>query len=85
MFKFLLRSSRVLLVAAALGTAAHLPAETFTQPVAPVRPVTDNYFGTVVTDNYRWMEDLKSPEVQKWMKGQAAYTKDYLGKLPERD
>ncbi|MBV8481980.1 MAG: S9 family peptidase [Verrucomicrobia bacterium] len=85
MFTFLLRSSRVLPVAAALGTAVHLPAETLTQPVAPVRPVTDNYFGTVVTDNYRWMEDLKSPEVQKWMKEQAAYTKDYLGKLPGRD
>src|ERR1700740_658305 len=85
MSTFLLRSSRVLLVAAALGTAVHLPAETLTQPVAPVRPVTDNYFGTTVTDNYRWMEDLKSPEGQKWMKGQAAYTKDYLNKLPERD
>jgi Prolyl oligopeptidase, N-terminal beta-propeller domain len=85
MFTFLLRSCRVLPVAAALGTAVHLPAETLTQPVAPVRPVTDNCFGTTVTDNYRWMEDLKSPEGQKWMKGQAAYTKDYLSKLPGRD
>ena len=56
-----------------------------TQPVAPVRPVTETYFGTPVTDPYRWMEDLKSPETQDWMKGQAAYTKDYLGKLPGRD
>jgi len=55
------------------------------QPVAPVRPVTDTYFGTKVTDNYRWMEDLKSPEVHNWMLGQAAYTKDYLAKLPGRD
>ena len=85
MFTFLLRSARVLLVAAALGASVRVPAETFTQPVAPVRPATDNYFGTIVTDNYRWMEDLKSPEVQKWMTGQAAYTKDYLSKLPGRD
>ena len=28
------------------------------QPVAPVRPVTDDYFGTKVVDNYRYMEDL---------------------------
>ena len=56
-----------------------------TQPVAPVRPVTDTYFGTKVVDNYRWMEDLKSPEVQDWMKAQNEYTRDFLDKLPDRD
>ena len=56
-----------------------------TQPVAPVRPVTDTYFGTQVVDPYRWMEDLKSPEVQAWMKAQNDYTRDYLSKLPGRD
>jgi prolyl oligopeptidase len=60
-------------------------AETLSQPVAPVVPVTDTYFGTKVVDPYRWMEDLKSPQLQAWMKAQAAYTKDYLGKLPGRD
>jgi prolyl oligopeptidase len=55
-----------------------------TQPVAPVRPVTDDYFGQKVVDNYRWMEDLASPEVQDWMKGQNAYTRDYLAKLPDQ-
>lgn len=24
-------------------------------PTAPVHPVTDDYFGTKVVDNYRWM------------------------------
>ena len=67
------------------GTCALRAADKLTQPVAPVRPVTDDYFGTVVTDNYRWMEDLKSPEVQKWVKAQAAYTEAYLRKLPGRD
>ncbi len=46
-----------------------LQAATLSQPVAPVRPVTDTYFGTPVVDPYRWMENLKSPEVQSWMKG----------------
>src|ERR1700749_4649693 len=59
--------------------------EPLSQPVAPVKPVTDTYFGTKVTDNYRWMEDLKSPELQAWWHAQAAYTKDYLAKLPDRD
>jgi prolyl oligopeptidase len=67
------------------GTCTLRAADKLTQPVAPVRPITDNYFGTVVTDNYRWMEDLKSPEVQNWVKAQAAYTEAYLRKLPGRD
>ncbi len=66
----------------ATGFAAEAP---LTQPVAPVRPVTDTYFGTSVVDPYRWMENLKSPEVQAWMKGQADYTHDFLSKLPGRD
>ena len=60
-------------------------AEPLTQPVAAVHPVTDTYFGTTLTDPYRWMEDLKSPKLQAWVKGQAAYTKAYLAKLPGRD
>ena len=51
-------------------------------PVAPVRPVTDTYFGTPVVDRYRYMEDLKSPEVQAWMKAQAAYTKGVIDRIP---
>ncbi len=62
-----------------------LQADPLTQPVAQVRPVTDTYFGTKVVDPYRWMENLKSPEVQSWMKGQNDYTRAYLDKLPDRD
>src|SRR5271156_2075539 len=54
-------------------------------PVAPVRPVTDTYFGTPVVDNYRYMENLKDPEVQGWMKGQAAYTRKVLDAIPGRE
>ena len=81
-----LRSLRVSLVAALLATPGLAFADdALNQPVAPVKPVTDTYFGTKVVDNYRWMEDLKSPVLQKWWHAQAAYTKDYLGKLPDRD
>jgi prolyl oligopeptidase len=76
------RSLILLLLAVALPLRA---AEKLTQPVAPVIPVTDTYFGTTLTDPYRWMEDLQSPKVQAWMKGQAAYTKNYLAHLPGRD
>ena len=53
-------------------------------PVAAARPVTDDYFGTKVTDSYRWMEDMKSPELAEWMKAQNAYTREILQSIPGR-
>jgi prolyl oligopeptidase len=53
-------------------------------PVAPVRPVTDVYFGTKIVDSYRYMENLKGPEVQAWMKAQNDYTRAVLAKIPGR-
>ncbi|MEO7041183.1 MAG: hypothetical protein ABI035_02875, partial [Gemmatimonadaceae bacterium] len=63
-----------------LGTAL-VASTAFAQalpPVAPVRPVTDTYFGTKVVDNYRYFENVKDPEVQAWMKAQANYTRRTL-------
>jgi len=40
----------------------------------PARPVTENLFGTNVTDNYRYMEKL-APETLAWMKAQGVYTR----------
>ena len=54
-------------------------------PVAPVRPVTDDYFGTKVVDNYRYMENLNDPDVQSWFKNQDAYTRATLASIPGRD
>lgn len=54
-------------------------------PVAPVRPVTDDYYGTKVVDSYRYMENLKDPEVQAWMKGQNDYTRAALARIPGRE
>lgn len=53
-------------------------------PVAPVRPVADTYFGTTVVDNYRYMENLKDPTVQRWMKAQANYTRNVVDRIPGR-
>lgn len=44
-------------------------------PVAPVRPVIDDYYGTKIVDNYRYMENLKDPEVQEWFKIQNDYSR----------
>ena len=66
---------------AAAGTRPEHPV----QPVAPVKPVVTEYYGTKLVDPYRYMENLKSPEVRKWMKGQNAYTRDVLAKIPGRE
>ncbi len=54
-------------------------------PVAPIRPVTDDYYGTKITDNYRYMENLKDPEVQAWMKAQDDYTRATLASISGRE
>ncbi|WP_226163425.1 prolyl oligopeptidase family serine peptidase [Hymenobacter terricola] len=66
-------------------TAASLPAWAQNLPATPKRPVTDTYFGKTVVDNYRWLEDTKSPEVQAWFKAQGDYTVQTLDQIPGRD
>src|SRR5437899_381770 len=61
------------------------PAPAAGQPVAPVRDVVEDHWGVKVTDPYRYMEDIKSPDVQAWIKGQAVYTDSVLSKIPIRD
>jgi prolyl oligopeptidase len=82
-------SRRTLLTSTAAGiVAAQLPrpaaASTDGPPVAPVRPVTENYFGTSVTDRYRWME-AEGPEWLAYAKAQGAYTASVLDKIPGRE
>lgn len=54
-------------------------------PPSPKRPVTDTYFGKKVIDNYRWLEDVNSPEVKGWFKAQGDYTNTVLDQIPGRD
>src|SRR5262245_33293087 len=53
-------------------------------PAAPRTDVSDDYFGTKVADPYRWLEDMKSPDTQKWVRAEDDLLQAYLGKLPER-
>jgi prolyl oligopeptidase len=73
-----IRFPGILLLATALVST---PAYPQAPPPAPIRPVTDDYFGTKVVDNYRYFEDLKNPDVQQWMKAQADYTRATLDSL----
>lgn len=53
-------------------------------PITPATPVTDVYFDTQVVDPYRWLENMKSPNFQKWAKAQANYAGDMLARIPGR-
>jgi prolyl oligopeptidase len=47
-------------------------------PQAQAAPVKDNYFGTTVVDNYRWLENATSPETKAFIDQENAYTEQYL-------
>jgi prolyl oligopeptidase len=53
-------------------------------PTAAEKPIVDMFHGTKVLDNYRWLEDGKSPETQKWVEREMAYTRGILDPLPGR-
>ncbi len=57
----------------------------YNYPVAPSKPVTEDYFGTKITDHYRNLENLEDPEVQKWFKAQGSYAEHILENIPGRD
>jgi len=54
-------------------------------PVAPVVPVVDDYFGTKVTDDYRWMEDRTAPAFVAWAKAENAHARGVIARIPRRD
>jgi prolyl oligopeptidase len=51
------------------------------------RPVdqTDDYFGTTVSDPYRWMEDVDSAELKTWIDAENELTQRYLAQVPLRE
>lgn len=71
-----------LLISAAYAQSSSAPTAA---PTAPVRPVNDTYFGVTVTDAYRYIENLQDPEVDAWFKGQNAYARGVLAKIPGRE
>jgi prolyl oligopeptidase len=70
----------LLLVTVAPGQAIHgrggitLPPP----PAVEAVPVTDDYFGTKIVDNYRWLEDANSPETKAFIDDENAYTQRYM-------
>lgn len=54
-------------------------------PVAHKDSVEDNYFGTLIADPYRWLENDTAPEVADWVVQQNKATFHYLEQIPIRN
>src|ERR1700726_4971533 len=53
-------------------------------PQTPKKPVTDEYQGIKVQDDYQWLEKDDDPEVKAWSDAQNKRTRAYIDKLPDR-
>jgi prolyl oligopeptidase len=47
--------------------------------------VKDDYFGTMVADPYRWLEDDTSAATRAWVKAENEVTQNYLAQIPFRE
>ena len=45
----------------------------------------NNYFGTIVKDPYRWLEDDNSEATKAWVKEDTAVTDQYFSQIPFRE
>lgn len=54
-------------------------------PVTAKTDQTDDYFGTIVADPYRWLENDNSDSTKAWVKEQNMVTHAYLDQIPYRD
>jgi len=73
-------SIAALLLLAAGAAAAQAPA----LPTIGPGTTTDTFFGTVVADPYRRLEDVKDKEVAAWMKAHSEHAHRTLAALPQR-
>ena len=71
-------------VLGAIGPTVPVVVLVGTPPVAPVKPVTDDYFGTKIVDPYRWMEDTPNPMLGGRIKAQNDYMRGILASIPGR-
>jgi prolyl oligopeptidase len=44
----------------------------------------DHYHGRAIADPYRWMEDLDSPDIRRWIDEQNVVTERYLHTLADQ-
>jgi prolyl oligopeptidase len=66
------------------ATAKQPPPPAPAPPVAAVQPVTDTYFGTTLSDPYRWMEAEPEPQFRDYLQQQTDFTHATLDRIAGR-
>jgi prolyl oligopeptidase len=61
------------------------PERHYDYPESPRGTVTEVLHGVTVADPYRWLEDVDSPETQRWIGEQNRLTRGFLDRLPKRE
>jgi prolyl oligopeptidase len=54
-------------------------------PKTEKREVADTYFGTQVSDPYRWLENDTAADTKKWVEEENKVTENYLAQIPYRE
>ena len=68
-----------------MAAFAQVPAPSLPpSPATLKRPVTDEYYGVKVSEDYRWLENWDDLEVKQWNAAQNVHTREYLDHLPAR-
>lgn len=86
--QFQSRRFRILLTALILALTLALAAPLRAQsgpPVAERQDVTETFYGQVVVDPYRSLENWHDAKVAQWLKGQDDYTRATLNNIPGRE
>ncbi len=80
------RFTRFALLSAMTGVMAGCGGGKINYPAPPTDvTVTDDYFGTVVADPYRPLENDTAPATLEWVKAENEVTENYLSKIPFRE
>ena len=74
-----------LLVISIFAMNACKPKITVNYPAAKKVDTIDNYFGTRISDPYRWLENDTSAETAAWVDAENKVTNGYLSKIPFRE
>ncbi len=74
---------RLLFLSSTFALMTTLTAQ-LTYPTTTKTEQTNNYFGTNVSDPYRWLEDDKSEATKAWVTEENKVTFSYLDKIPYR-
>lgn len=73
---------RKVILLTVLFFTAMVYAQPYQYPVTKSVEVSDNYFGKIIKDPYRWLENVKEEEVTNWFRSQADFTNGVLKQIP---